>query len=177
MSRRKYLHKTERKWLWTHYLPYRSNIYLHGGRMKVAQNPASMSVELLVDGNYTVWFRGGWKGQASLDGEAITHGQVVQITAGKHKLEGSASEGSGQLWLMLGKDRVPYANRASDQTDYSMFTLLRRARYQQYDDKNGERSDLRTPDHDPTIGRVNRKKRLKRHRKWHQKIDKQDGRP
>jgi len=177
MSRRRYLRGAERQWLWTHYLPYRPNIYIHGGRMKVGTEPARMNVEILVDGDYTVWFRGGWKGEAAVDGVAVEHGQVLQLSEGHHVLSGSSQGSEGQLWLMLGAERVPYAESTGEQRDYSMFTLLRRARYQQYDDKKGERSDLRTPDHDPTIGRTNAKKRLRRHRRWHEKVDRQDGRP
>ena len=78
---------------------------------------------------------------------------------------------------MLGRDRIPAAKSPEQHVDYSMFTLLARGRYQQYDDKSNERSDLRTPDHDPTIGRVNQKKRHRRHRRWQAKVDRLDGSP
>ena len=178
MTRRRYQRPAERKWLWKHYLPYRDNFFLHGGRMKVGPKPVDQKVELLVSGDYTVWFQGGWQGQAWLDGEPIEHGQNVEIEEGHHLLRGRADAGKhSQLWLLLGRDRVPATTRPDQHVDYSMFTLLIRRRYQQYDDKSNERSDLRTPDHDPTIGRVNEKKRHRRHRRWQAKVDRVDGSP
>ena len=177
MTRRRYLQPAERRWLWTHYLPYRPNLYIHGGRMQVSKKHREAKAKLLVDSSYTVWFRGGWTGEATVDGKAVSHGEVVQLEAGPHQLTARAADGKGQLWLMLGEDRTPAAERPKDQVDYSMFVPLRRHRYQQYDDKRNERSDLRTPDHDITIERVNRSKRLARHRSWQRKVDKTDGRP
>jgi hypothetical protein len=177
MTRRRYLRPTERRWLWKHYLPYRPNLYIHGGRMKVSGKPQETKAELLVDSAYTVWFRGGWEGQASVDGVPVEHGQVVTLNAGAHQLAAQKTSGGGQFWLMLGEGRVPATERTRDQVDYSMFVPLRRNRYQQYDDKRNERSDLQTPGHDITIGKVNRKKRLARHRSWQKKVDKKDGSP
>lgn len=178
MTRRRYLRPAERRWLWTHYLPYRNNLYIHGGRMKVSPEVAEKPVELLVTGDYTVWFRGGWSGEASLDGEPVQHGEIVSVAEGKHVLRARSTAGNeAQFWLMLGRDRRPATERAEQQVDYSMFTLLARGRYQQYDDKKNERSDLRTPDHDPTIGRVNEKKRHRRHRRWQSKVNRSDGSP
>jgi len=177
MNRRRYLHSSERRWLWTHFLPYRPNLYLHGGRMKVGETLEKMPVDLHVAGEYTVWFRGGWQGSASVDDEAVQHAQVITLAEGRHNLAAQRTSGSGQLWLLLGRDRRPGTERTRDQVDYSMFGKPDRQRYQQYDDKRKEVSDLRTPDHDPQIGRVNEKKRHRRHRKWHEKIDRKDGRP
>ncbi|MBJ95593.1 MAG: hypothetical protein CMP23_14110 [Rickettsiales bacterium] len=177
MTRRRYLHTGERKWLWKHYLPYRPNLYLHGGRMQVDGEVAEQEVELLVSGSYTVWFMGEWAGKAWLNGEPIEHGQIVPISEGRHRLRAHSKGEPGQLWLMLGEDREPLIERSDQHIDYSMFTLLARQRYQQYDDKKNERSDLRTPDHDPTIGRVNEKKRHRRHQRWQRKVDRSDGSP
>jgi len=178
MTRRRYQRAPERKWLWKHYLPYRDNFFLHGGRMKVGPELADQKIELLVSGDYTVWFQGDWAGEAWLDGQRIEHGQNISVTEGQHLIRGRAESGKhSQLWLMLGRDRIPAAKSPEQHVDYSMFTLLARGRYQQYDDKSNERSDLRTPDHDPTIGRVNQKKRHRRHRRWQAKVDRLDGSP
>ncbi len=178
MTRRRYLRPTERHWLWTHYLPYRSNLYLHGGRMRVTDTLQEQSFESLVSGEYTVYFRGGWTGEAWLDGEPVQHGQIVSLQEGAHRLKAASDGRNGaQLWVILGRDRKPAAEFAAQQVDYSMFPLLTRKRYQQYDDKNNERSDLRTPDHDPVIARVNARKRLERHKRWQRKVDRKDGRP
>jgi hypothetical protein len=177
MNRRRYLHPSERRWLWTHFLPYRPNLYLHGGRMNVGETPRKMPVDLHVAGDYTVWFRGGWQGSASVDDEPVQHGEVITLAEGRHNLVAQRSAGAGQLWLLLGRDRRPLTEHTREQVDYSMFGKPDRQRYQQYDDKRKEVSDLRTPDHDPQIARVNEKKRHRRHSKWQEWLDRKDGRP
>jgi len=105
MSRDRYFKDPEQRWLWTHYVPWRPNVYLHGGRMRVDRQRAEHPIELLASGEYTVWFRGGWAGVGEVDGEPVQHGQVIDLDEGEHTLSGVTTRGAGELWLIIGRDR------------------------------------------------------------------------
>ena len=178
MSRDRYFKKPELRWLWTHYLPYRSNVYLHGGRMRVGPDEALKGVELLATGEYTVWFRGGWRGEAQVDGRPVAHAQVVELEEGEHLLLARAEQGGGELWLLLGRDRVPEAEEPKEVVDLSMFPRDRRDRFQQYDRKRRkDLSDLLTPAWDPTMTDDKHRARRKRHRRWQEKRSTELGQP
>jgi hypothetical protein len=173
MSRERYLKKPERRWIWTHYLPIRPNLYLHGGRMLLDASgaPTEQRVELLLDDAYTVHFRGGWSGEARVDGAAVRPGQVLELAAGEHLLSGRLERGEGELWLLLGRDRTTDFETVAEQVDWSMFPRDRRDRFQQYDNRkrsSRKPADLRTPDHDPSLTERSRPKRAKRHRRYQQ---------
>ncbi|MCP4870001.1 MAG: hypothetical protein GY898_14915 [Proteobacteria bacterium] len=170
MSRDRYFKGPELKWYWKHYVPYRPNVYLHGGRMVVDDDAATQGIELLADGTYTVWFRGGWEGAASLDGQPLEHGTNIELTAGRHELSAAATSGAGELQVILGADREPMFPKPRDQVDWSMFPHDRRDRYQHYDRKRKTNpADLLTPTWDPTVSDRAHRARLKRHRKYQQK--------
>jgi len=167
MSREGYFTKTESRWLWRHFLPYRPNFYLHGARMQVRAEAGEQSVELLVDGEYTVWFLGGWSGEASLDGTPLEHGTTIPLTAGAHTLRGATSTGDGELWVLLGADREPADEDPRDHVDWSMFPRDRRDRYQRYDRRRRKDvADLLTPLWDPTVTEAGHEARKRRHRKY-----------
>lgn len=169
MSRDRYFEGPELKWYWKHYIPYRPNVYLHGGRMVVNAARATQGIELLADGTYTVWFRGGWTGEGTIDGQPLAHGANVQLTAGRHELAAVATAGTGELQVILGPDREPMFDQAADQQDWSMFPRDQRDRYQQYDRKRRSNpADLLTPVWDPAMTERSHQSRLKRHRKYQQ---------
>ncbi len=174
MSRTKYLTKTERRWHWRHFLPYRDNLYLHGGRMLVRDEARSQQVELLVDGEYTVWLRGGWEGEASVDGRAVEHREVLTLEAGPHTLRGAG--GDGELWVILGAGVEPTADDVRDQVDWSMYPHDPRDRFQHYDRKRNL-CDLRTPLWDPTMTDRKARGRERRHRKFQAQQNERVGTP
>ena len=182
MSRDRYFRNPEMRWFWSHYLPYRPNLYLHGGRILVDPDGAesSASVELLRDGHYTVFFNGGWSGEARVDDQQVEAGQVVELTEGRHTLTAKVERGTGELWLLYGRDRSPEFDRPEEIIDWSLFPRDRRDRYQQYDNRkpNSKKpGDLRTPDHDPTMTPRHIKTRTKRHKRYQIKRQERDGRP
>jgi hypothetical protein len=173
MTRERYLRGPERRWLWRHYLPYRHNLYLHGGRIMAWKGQDSEGdIELLVGGSYTAWFYGDWRGDAELDGEPIQHAQQLRLKAGTHTLRARGRTGKGQLWLLLGADREPETRRISEHRDYSLYPHDSRLRYQKYDDSRRETADLLTPPGDPTVSEKSHKKRRQRHRKYLMKREK-----
>ena len=177
MTRDKYLRGYERKWLWRHFVPYRPNLYLRGGRLRVAKGEEkSLQVEVVQGGTYTVWFLGSWKGDASVNGRPVGHKEQIELEPGKTTLRAFARSGDGQFWIIYGPDREPAIQWPGQQIDYSMFPLLTRERYQQYD-RPRKRADLRTPDHDPRIGRYNTKKRHRRHRDFQRDHDRKMAQP
>lgn len=164
MTRDKYLRTTERRWVWRHYLPYRPNLYLHGGRMRVDDELATQEVELLLDGTFTVWFYGGWEGEALLDGEPVEHRDEVELEAGRHRLAGRThSHTPAQLWLLLGPGREPDTDRVTRHRDYSMYPPLLRNRYQRYDRGKKSRSDLLSPPWSPGLTEEEFQSRARRH--------------
>lgn len=163
MSRERYFQPTERRWIWRHYLPMRPNLYVHGLRVRTGEGPRED--EVLLDGTYTVWFRGGWTGTALLDGEPVRHEEARTLTAGPHTLEASPTEGQGELWLILGRDRVPRTAEDGEQRDFSTTPLLNRSRFQQYDGR-GKEGDLLTPPEDPTLTEKSAAVRARQHQKW-----------
>ena len=182
MSRDRYFRRPETRWVWTHFLPYRPNLYLHGGRILLDPGGAETTgeVEILADGEYTAWFAGGWTGQASVDGAPLEHGQVVELSEGRRALTGKIDEGSGELWVMIGRDRTPEFERTEDLVDWSMFPRDRRDRFQQYDNRKPTKKkpgDLRTPDHDPTMTTRSIRKRTKRHKRYQIKRHERDASP
>lgn len=178
MTRDRFLRGKEPVWHWTHFLPYRNNLYLHGARMRVdrAGRKTERNVQPWVDGAYTVWFHGGWIGEAWLDGQPVQHGQTVQMSAGKRRIGAQAREGGGQLWFLLGEGRVPTIRKAAEQVDRSLFPQDERRRYQQYDRK-GHTADLLTPGNDPSLSQASYAARKKRHRSWQAKRDRKLGTP
>jgi hypothetical protein len=176
MSREVYMRGAELEWAWRHFLPYRHNLYLHGGRVVATQGvDLSSEVELLEGGVYTVWFYGGWQGEAWLDGKLVTHQEQVEVTASKHTLRVLSAKGSGQFWLLLGADRKPETERIADHRDYSLYPYDSRLRYQHYDRRRRSPSDLLTPAGDPTLTEKGFNKRSKRHRKYLMKREKRLG--
>jgi hypothetical protein len=166
MSRDRYLKPAERSWIWRHYLPMRPNIYVAGGRIRVTEG--SHDVEFLIPGTYTVWFRGGWQGAATVDGVPVEPRAIIELPAGPHRLSAQVTAGSGELWLVLGRDRVPESQDDAGIRDYSMFPLLDRARFQQYDGAKKE-GDLLTPPEDPTVDPAGDRSRAKQHARWQEK--------
>jgi hypothetical protein len=177
MTRDRYWRNDERRWHWMHFLPYRPNLYLHGGRIRApGGQESSAKVELLLSDDYTVWFRGGWRGEASVDGRTVQHREVIALSEGIHELRARPEGDGGQLWLLLGREREPYADETAAQRDLSTYPQLQRDRYQRYD-RRGQEADLLSPDHDPTLSAGDRAARLARHRKWQLKRDQEYGRP
>jgi hypothetical protein len=167
MSRDQYMRPAERRWHWTHFVPLRDNLYAAGGRIKVKKGKAAKGdVEILTPGTYKVWFLGGWKGVGKLDGAPVKHGQLVELTAKKHRLEAKPKSGRGELWLILGADREPSLKRSQQQIDWSFFALDWRSRYGHYDRASDGRGDLLTPRHDPTMNDRRWKSRRRRHRDY-----------
>ncbi len=144
MTRGRYLTPAERRHVLDHYLPYRDNVRLLGYRARVGKKGGdSESVEILVPGEYTVWFDGDWTGDVVLAGARVTHGQTVELTVGEHPLAVGNRTGSGELWLIIGRDREP----DGEAVDYSMFPILNRKRYQRYT----KAGDLKTPPDCPSV--------------------------
>lgn len=174
MTRERYLEPAERLWLWTHYVPYRSNLYLRGGRVRVrAGERRSATVEVVEAGTYTVHFWGGWSGAASVNGRSVRHGEEIDLLAGEATLVAEAKRGGGQLWLILGGARVPYAETIDSVVDQSLYPTLSRKRFQHYD-KPGRDADLLTQASDPLLSRLEPKERRRRRRKhgtWQQMHD------
>jgi len=182
MSRDRYFKKVEMRWFWQQFVPYRPNLYLHGGRIRLDPDgeEASDDVEILVSGEYTAWFAGGWKGRASVDGQPVEHGAVVEVEEGIRVLAADPDEGTGELWLMIGRDREPQFERPKEIIDWSLFPRDRRDRFQQYDNRKPTRKkpgDLRTPDHDPTMSKRSIRKRKKRHERYQVKRFERDSSP
>ncbi len=137
-SRTRYLNPAEKEFFQTRYLPYRNNLYLHGGRVVAGPQgtPAVAEVEMLADGPYTVHFHPPFQGEATVDGAPVKDRQVVTLTRGFHALKAGGSPRGGEVWLLHGKDRVP----AARPVNWSGFIPLSRERFQDY--KN---TDLKTP--------------------------------
>ena len=151
MTRERYLEEVERAWVWAHFVPYRSNFYLRGGRLRVRAGEGKVAtVEVVEGGPYTVYFWGGWRGEATVDGQPVQHGEVIDLAPGDVDLVAHAVRGSGQLWIMLGRDRRPQAETIDDVIDWSLYPLLSRRRYQQYDKPNRD-ADLLTQLSDPVL--------------------------
>ncbi len=167
LSRDKWLTPQEGRWLWRHFVPYRPNLYLLGGRRRATAEGSGVGTkfEALVEGEYTAWFRGGWSGEASVDGRALEHGAVVALTEGEHELRAAPSEGEGELWLVLGTGWEGTRGSLVEHTDWSMFPLASRTRYQQYD-RRGKTGDLRTQETDPSVDATEDERRARRHRRF-----------
>ena len=131
MTRSRYLTAVERRYIRDHYAPYRDNVRLLGHRGRVGskgQDDEGRTVEILVPGPYTAWFHGGWTGHVTVGGATLDHGQTLELEAGELPLVIEDRSGSGELWLLIGRDREP----DEDAVDYSMFPILNRKRYQHY---------------------------------------------
>lgn len=165
MTRNLYLRPAERRWVWRHFLPYRPNLYLLGGRIRAAGDEgAEGTMEVLVPGEYTVRFLGGWTGEAEVDARPVRDGDVVTLAEGTTRLAATAVDGRGDLALYIGRDRAP----DDAVVDWSMYPRLRRDRYQQYD-RRGKRSDLLTPPNDPTLTPEKHRARAKKHQRLRSK--------
>lgn len=143
MTRDRTLRAGERQWLWRHFLPYRDNLYLRGGRVAARADEADAVIELATGGDYTVHFRGRWSGVARVNGEAVADGATISLSGESATLTARASEGRGQLWLLVGADRVPAED--AERIDWSMFPTLRRGRHQSYDHREKGRDLLTQP--------------------------------
>lgn len=176
MSRERYFYPAERRWLWQHYLPVRPNLYVHGLRMPVDAESGTRTGELLLSGAYEVVFRGGWSGAALLDGTPVSDGEILDLQAGRHEITAQSTHGAGELWILWGTGRRPLTERDRDQRDFSMFPLLTRERYQQYDGR-GKPGDLLTPPEDPTIDSRDRAVRQRQHAAEQDQRAKALGRP
>jgi len=157
MTRDLYLRPDEQRWVWRHFVPYRDNLNLLGGRIRVGDGPKAGPMEVLVAGEYTVKFLGGWAGEATVDGAPVKDGDVVTLAEGTTRLA-ATTDGHGDLALYLGAGRTP----REDLTDWSMYPRLRRDRYQQYD-RRGKPADLLTPPNDPTMTPKTHRARTKKH--------------
>ena len=73
-------------------------------------------------------------------GQPLAHGETIELAEGLHPVEVRDLEGHGELWLIIGADRVP----DEEAVDWSMFPILSRKRYQRYL-KDG---DLKSPPED-----------------------------
>ncbi len=144
MTRRKYLTRAERAYVDEHYVPYRPNVRLLGYRGVVPPRRGA-AAEILVGGDYTAWFAGGWSGTVRVGTTEVTHGATVDLEPGVHPLVVDDLVGGGELWLLVGAGRRP----EEAPRDLSMFPLLSRERYQRYR-RDG---DLHTPPHDPSLDR------------------------
>ena len=166
MTRDAYLTADERRWVWRHYLPYRPNLYVLGGRIRAGAEgvEATGAMEVLVSGDYTVRFLQGWTGTAAVNGSAVADGDVVVLTEGTATLAATVDSGEGDLALYLGAGREP---QVSD-LDWSMYPRLRRDRFQQYDQKR-KTADLLTPRTDPTMTAERFRARSKRHKAFQKK--------
>jgi len=178
MSRDVYLTGSERRWQWRHFLPYRPNLYLAGGRRLATAVLADVAsrFEVLAPGPHTVWFFGGWEGEATVDGRSVAHGDVIELGAGRVEFHARPTSGEGQLWVLGGADRVPRITRSDEQVDWAMFPLASRNRYQQYDRK-GKTADLRTQETDPTVDADEDALRQRRHARYQRERDADLGSP
>jgi len=156
MTRRKYLTRNEREYVSSHYLPYRDNVRLLGWRGEVGGKAGgearTLAADIVAEGDYTVWFHGGYNGAARLDDKDLAHRERVHLTAGTHEI--TADAGRGELWLLWGIDRVP----DEEPVDWSMFPILNRQRYQHY----RKAGDLKTPRDDPSVARRKKKREKKK---------------
>jgi hypothetical protein len=178
MTRDKYMGKSERRWIWRQYLPYRPNLYLHGGRMRVTDELATQEVEILVEGIYTVWLYGGWQGEAFVDGARVQHEQEIELETGSHRLAARTdSRLPAQLWLLLGAGRVPGTDRVDHHRDYSMYPPLLRNRYQRYDRGKSSRADLLSPPWSPGLTDEEFESRVRRHGRMQSRRDEKLGVP
>ncbi len=174
MTRETYLEASEDLWIWTNFVPYRPNLYVRGGRVRVrAGQEQSARLEIASTGPYTVWFWGGWRGEASVNDLDVKHGQVIDLEEGDAVLRATADRGAGQLWLIHGAGRDPKTDGTDELVDYSMFPTLVRKRFQQYD-KPYKINDLQTQATDPALRRMPESERVRRrlaHRAWQQMAD------
>jgi len=165
MTRDNYLRSKEAQEIYRSFLPYRPNIYVHGGRAAWnSESPGGKrTVRLLFDGPYTVRFRqredepNPW---LKVDGTPLRDGQVVQLTEGKHSLQVGPAERPGEVWLIAGEGTQPEPMGAH--LDYSRMPKDRgksRLRYQRYDNRRAQ-WDLMPPP-----GSVGHKKARSRHKK------------
>ena len=146
--------------------------------MRVSRELATQDVELLVDGTYTVWFYGDWRGEALLDGEPVEHRQELDLAAGTHMLAArSDGRGQPQLWLLLGAGREPETSRTSQHRDYSMYPPLLRNRFQRYDRGLRSQSDLLSPPQSPGLTSQEFQERLRRHSSQQTRRDTRVGSP
>ncbi|MDP7113815.1 MAG: hypothetical protein QGH45_17735, partial [Myxococcota bacterium] len=76
------------------------------------------------------------------------HAQSLDLQAGELPLVIEDRIGSGELWLLIGRDREP----DEDAVDYSMFPILNRKRYQHYTNAG----DLITPPECPSLNESGR---------------------
>jgi len=151
MTRRKYLTRNERRYVSTHYLPYRDNVRLLGWRGEVGGKGGdrSLQADIVLEGDYTVWFHDGLAGPVSLGGDLLQHRDTVHLGSGTHEI---AVDGDrGEVWLLWGIDRYPDPKPV----DWSMFPILNRQRYQHY----RKAGDLKTPRDDPSRKRKKKKKK------------------
>lgn len=176
MTRDRYMRGREQRWLWRHYVPFRPNLYLHGGRVAARKgDPAQAEVDLLVGGTFTVWFYGGWSGQAKVDGHPVAHRQEIELAEGRHRLDAAPEDKDGQLWVILGAGRQPGTDRVSEHRDYSMYPPLLRHRYQLYDRTRKSPSDLLSPPWSPGLPEHEFEARARRHGKVQERREERMG--
>jgi len=169
MTRDGFLTPPERGWLWRHFVPYRPNLHLRGGRVPaVAGERKVSSIEIVEPGPYTVRFTGDWDGRATFAGQALADGATVDVAEGTHELVAVAERGSGTVQLIVGADREPYTDDPTKYVDHTLYPILVRSRYQQYDRPRDE-GFLLTPANDPVLATKTKKhqaNRRKKHAKW-----------
>lgn len=169
MTRDGFLTPPERRWLWRHYVPYRPNLHVRGGRAAAVEGERTVeSIEIIKAGVYTVRFTGDWDGLATIGGEPLADGTPIELTEGTHELVTLPERGTGTVQLLLGPDRKPYTDDPSEYVDHTLYPILNRSRYQQYDRPRDE-GFLLTPANDPVLaGKSKRHKanRRKKHAKW-----------
>lgn len=180
LSRDQVMTQKERLWHWKHFVPWRPNVYLRGGRIHAGAGGWSEDrVRVGPAGAYTVWFFNDWRGQAEVDGRAVKHGQVLELAEGVVTLRARSVRGSGQLWLMLGADRTPYANRTGDLVDRSLYVEIGRRGFIDHV-KNDGRSELYGPPPrklGDAITQTELDRRRGLHRRFHRERDARLGAP
>lgn len=171
MTRDRYLTKMERRLLYRHYLPVRPNLYLYGARVvwDASEAGGQGDVELCLDGPYTVRVRGEGAQGLAVDDRPVADGDVIQLSAGDHRVQAGPARGPGELWLLSGEGIEPEAE--GHHIDYSLHPKDRtrsRSRYQRYDGAR-KPNDLYSPPADPDSSKA--RKRLKKHRQVLEALD------
>ena len=141
MTRDVYLKNPERAVLYRSYVPVSPNLYVHGARArwKPGTTEGQRVAEVFVDGPYTVRFRQDEHPPLTVDGKSLAEGDVIELTAGDHRVTVGPATRSGEVWLVLGEDIEVEA--PGTHVDYSLFPKDRsksRMRYQRYDKKKGK---------------------------------------
>ncbi len=97
----------------------------------------------------------------------------MSLPVGAVVLDAVPTQGTGELWLILGAGREP---EQGPHVDWSLFPIASRTRFQQYD-RPGDRGELRTQDTDPSVDPAERLDRADRHARFQRARDAASGSP